>query len=142
MTDIKEKTNEETTTNSEDNNENKKDKKEENLGLKIFDRLIGVGEKCIGIFLTHKLSEKKMEKDKEKEKLEKENKETDNDIAEIKEKLKSLEEKDKEKNKLINEGKKKWIDKKKELINSIISNIDYLSSSEIISSKMRFQKRN
>ena len=136
MTDIKEKTNEETTTNSEDNNENKKDKKEENLGLKIFDRLIGVGEKCIGIFLTHKLNEKKMEKDKEKEKLEKENKETDNDIAEIKEKLKSLEEKDKEKNKLINEGKKKWIDKKKELINSIISSIDYLSSFEIISSKM------
>ena len=137
MTDVQEKTNEETTTKSEDNNnENKKDEKEESIGFKIFDRLIGVAEKGIGIFLKHQLNEKKMEKDKEKEKLEKENKETDNDIAEIKEKLKSLEEKDKEKKKLNNEGKQKWIDKKKELIDSMISNIDYLSSIEIISSKM------
>ena len=137
MTDVQEKTNEETTTKSEDNNnENKKDEKEESIGFKIFDRLIGVAEKGIGIFLKHQHNEKKMEKDKEKEKLEKENKETDNDIAEIKEKLKSLEEKDKEKKKLNNEGKQKWIDKKKELIDSIISNIDYLSSIELISSKM------
>ena len=118
-------TKEDETNDDSPNEKNEKENKKE-----IWVQAISTGGEVIKSafnFIENMITKENTNKNSESEKIESENAELKKQIDELKEKLEKREQEEKNKKQHINEGLNYWNDKKKNIIESILNEFNYIS---------------